>query len=330
MKKKAIIKILKIVIPIFIGIYLTWYFFSGLTDEEIQQTKDAFFEANYFWVLLGLFVSWLSHLSRAYRWRFLLNPMGYFPSLSTCYHAVMSGYVINFTVPRSGEIARAGLLTTYEDVPFEKSFATIVVERIIDVIMLGLVVVITGFLQTDNERFKAITQHPPSENNNEWFLYTLLLTAIAGIITLTLYFKHKKFQSFVKNKIRGFYEGILSVWRMDKKWSYFLHTFFIWGCYILTIWIIAQAFEETKDMPVGAIFGAFVVGAAAITILPGGIGAYPTWVNAVLVLYNIHFPAFGIFLWVIQTALLVVLGLLSLFLIQKKEKINPTPKIKSL
>ena len=154
--KQKIFKILKIVIPIGIGVYLTWYFFNGLSEEEIEQTKNAFLEANYFWVILSLIVAFLSHLSRAYRWRFLLEPMGYKTRLSTAYHAVMSGYIINFTVPRSGEVARAGLMTNYEKVPFEKSIATIIIERVIDVLMLGVVVLISGYLQTNSEEFSQI------------------------------------------------------------------------------------------------------------------------------------------------------------------------------
>lgn len=75
-------------------------------------------------------------------------------------------------------------------------------------------------------------------------------------------------------------------------------------------------------MSIACVFGAFVVGAAAIALLPGGIGAYPTWITAVLLMYGMDFPAYGIFIWVVQTALIVVLGLISLFLIQRKPKLN--------
>lgn len=64
----------------------------------------------------------------------------------------------------------------------------------------------------------------------------------------------------------------------------------------------------------------FVVGAAAISLLPGGIGAYPAWLTSVLLIYGIDFAGFGIFTWVGQTLMLVVLGLISLFLIQRQPK----------
>lgn len=313
------IKILKIGLPIAIGIYLSWYFFSGLTDKQIDQTKNAFYNANYFWIFLSLFVSLLSHISRSYRWLFLLETMGYKPKFSNAYHAVMSGYVINFTVPRSGEIARAGLLASYEKVPFEKGFATIVVERVVDVIMLGIIVLITGYLQTDNEAFKQITKSTEGGSNN-LIWYALIGALVFGIIGLVFYFKNAKFKSFVNEKLMGFYEGLKSIWTMKKKWAYIFHTLFIWFCYVATVWIAALAFEETKDITVGCVFGMFVVGAAAISLLPGGIGAYPAWTTSVLLLYGVDFAGYGIFTWVGQTIMLVLLGLISLFLIQKQPK----------
>lgn len=317
--KKVLIKSLKIGLPIAIGIYLSWYFFSGLTDKQLDQTKNAFYNANYFWVFLSLFLSFLAIISRSYRWLFLLETMGYKPKFSNAYHAVMSGYVINFTVPRSGEIARAGLLASYEKVPFEKGFATIVVERVVDVIMLGIVVLISGYLQTDSEAFSKITQSPEGESSN-LILYILGGMFVFGLIGLIFYFKNKKIRTFVNEKLLGFYDGLKSIWTMKKKWAYIFHTVFIWVCYVGSIWIAALAFEETKDITVGCIFGMFVVGAAAISLLPGGIGAYPAWLTSVLLIYGIDFAGFGIFTWVGQTLMLVVLGLISLFLIQRQPK----------
>ena len=50
----------------------------------------------------------------------------------------MIGYVLNFTIPRSGEVGRPGFLAKKENLPFDKVFGTVVAERIIDVIMLLL------------------------------------------------------------------------------------------------------------------------------------------------------------------------------------------------
>lgn len=286
----------------------------------MEETKNAFLSADYLWVGLGLFIAFLSHFSRAYRWLFLLRAMDYQPKLSSAYHSVMSGYIINFTVPRSGEIARAGLLATSEKIPFEKGFATIVIERVIDVIMLGFVVLISGYLQTNSDEFQKITEQGAVVESSSWMFYAVIAAALLGLIGLLFFLKNEWFRNFVLTKMRGFYEGLKSIWTMKQKWAYIGHTLFIWVAYVGSIWVFAQAFPETSGMSLACMFGAFVVGAAAIAVLPGGIGAYPTWVNAVLVLYGINFPAYGIFIWVAQTVLILVLGLLSLYLIQRKKK----------
>ena len=319
--KESVIKLLKIVVPISIGIYLTWYFLSGLDAIQIQEAKDTFVRADYRWVFLGLLIAFLSHLSRAYRWIFLLEPLGYHVRLSNSFHSVMAGYVINYTVPRSGEFARAGLMASYENVPFEKGFATIVIERILDVIMLGLVFTITGILQTQTDHFDAITNAETAKNPSNIVYSILILGFIFAIIAVIFYIKSEKFKSFVNEKILGFIEGLKSVWAMNKKWAFLAHTVFIWSCYVGSIWIFAQAFPETSMMELGCVFGAFFVGASAIAILPGGIGIYPLWVTQVLLIYNIDYAGFGIFIWVVQTIFIVAIGLLSLFLIQRQPKL---------
>ena len=156
MIKERLIKILKIIIPISIGVYLTWYFFSNSSIAERQHMLAAFKGANYWWIMVALVVAFLSHLSRAYRWKYLLHPLGYKPKLSLMYHSVMIGYIINLTIPRSGELARAGYFSKYHKASADKTFGTIVVERVIDLIMFGLVIFIAGLLQTDQEQFNQI------------------------------------------------------------------------------------------------------------------------------------------------------------------------------
>lgn len=321
--KSQLLKILKIVLPLGLGVYLTWYFFSGLSDDEVTQAKNAFSEANYFWVVLSLILAFLGHLSRAYRWRFLLEPLGYKPKLSNAYHAVMSGYIINYTIPRSGEVARAGLLAQSDKVPFEKGFATIVIERLIDVIMLGGIVVITTLLQTNSDQFEEIMNNNEEGGNSTlWFILGGML--LFGCIGLVVYFKNAKVKAWINNKLLGFWDGLKSVWTMKRKWAFVFHTVFIWGTYIGMMWVSTLAFPQTENMPIEAILGAFVVGAAAIALLPGGIGVYPIWVTGVLALYDVKFAGFGIFVWVTQTALIIVLGLTSLFLIQHQKKTDLT------
>lgn len=299
---------------------MTWYFIAGLSSKDINDIKTSFREANYFWVALSLVLAFLSHLSRAYRWLFVLEPMGYKPKLINSYHAVMSGYVINYTVPRAGEVARAGLMATYEKIPMEKGFATIVAERVIDMLMFLIIFFISGLLQVNAKEISTITQQDGEQSFLIWYIVGAFL--VLGFIGLFIYVKNPKLKKFVNEKLLGFWEGLRAIWTMKKKWAFLAHTIFIWGCYVGMIWVSAQAFPQTENLPIGCIFAMFVVGAAAIGATPGGLGLYPLWITGALAAYDIDFKAFGAFMWVTQTGLIVVLGLLSLFLIQRQPKLN--------
>lgn len=169
--------------------------------------------SNYTYIVLGLFLGLLSHLSRAYRWRFQLEPLGYNIKLGNSIMAVFVTYLINYTIPRAGEVARASLLTNYENVPFEKGFGTIVAERVADTLVMLCIIAITLFLEFDFIYNFLIAK------------FNLLKTSIilAGFLILVLvFFRYvKRSRSKLAQKIKGFvnglFEGALSIFKMKKK-----------------------------------------------------------------------------------------------------------------
>ena len=70
----------------------------------------------------------------------MIEPLGYKLRFSNSVMAVFSAYLINYTIPRAGEVSRATILSNYERVPFEKGFGTIVAERIADVLVMMLII----------------------------------------------------------------------------------------------------------------------------------------------------------------------------------------------
>ena len=130
-------------LPLTFGGFLVWY---SLSSISIATLAAYFQNANYWWIALGLFFGVLSHLSRAYRWKFMLEPIGHKPKLTNSVLAVLVGYLVNLAIPRAGEVSRAAVLTNYEDVPFEKGFGTIVAERIADLVMMLLIIIILSLI----------------------------------------------------------------------------------------------------------------------------------------------------------------------------------------
>lgn len=127
---KHLSKILKTLLPLLLGVFLIWYMVSSATPEEREKLWVNIVEADKFWIAASLILGLLSHASRAYRWKFLLEPLGYKPKFYNSFMAVMVAYLANLGIPRSGEVLRGATISTYEKVPFEKAFGTIVSERI--------------------------------------------------------------------------------------------------------------------------------------------------------------------------------------------------------
>ena len=108
-------KSLQITLPLAIGFGLVWYSLRNIKPEEFI---GYFLEADYTWIALGLFFGILSHLSRAYRWKFMLEPLGFNPKYANSVMAVLIAYLVNLTIPRAGEASRAAVMSNYEGIPF--------------------------------------------------------------------------------------------------------------------------------------------------------------------------------------------------------------------
>lgn len=290
---------------------MIWYSLNSATPQERQDLLDNITAANPWFILLSMLFGLLSHLSRAYRWSYLLEPMGYKPKFSNQFMAVMVAYLANFGVPRSGEILRGVSLSTYEDIPFEKVFGTIISERIADFIMLLLVVGIAMIMQTDD-----LLAYFQNNQINPILTFGVLLAILAfGVIVLKL-IKRSKHGIFVKFKkfAKGLLEGMRSILKMKNKWGFLFHTLFIWIMYVLMFYVIIFTVPELSNTSFGIVMVAFVVGSFAISATNGGIGVYPIAIGASMMLFGIDKQdgeAFGWIAWGTQTLLIVIVGGLS-------------------
>lgn len=321
MNKKARIKTLKIVIPILFGVFLIWLTYTKTTPAERADVLGYIKDADYFWVAISLLLGTLSHASRAYRWKFTLAPLGYKPRFLNSFMAVMIAYFANLGIPRSGEVLRATTLTTYENIPFEKAFGTIVAERIADLIMSLLFIFIALILQYDMIIDVLSTAFFATHNKITGNPYTLLFISvfliIAGFLIYKLLKKSKNLLLLkIKTFIKGLKDGVLSIITMKKKWAFIAHTAFIWTMYFLMFYVIFFCLEETINTPVSTALVAFVTGSFTIAATNGGLGSYPLVIQETLNFFGISNQsglAIGWILWSAQTLLNIVVGVLSFF-----------------
>ena len=313
--KKQIGKWLTVIIPLLIGIGIIYYQYTTLTAEEIGKIKISFEKANYYFIILSLVIACLGYWSRAYRWKFSLNHLGYETKFSNNFFTVCVSYLVNLTVPRSGEISRAALLKKYENVPFDKAFGTIVAERIVDLLIFFLFVFI-GFVS----QFDKIYQFLLSENVS---FQSLIITAIVGVFlffVFILIWIYAEWQIILKlkKKLSGLVEGITTVYKMKDKWKYIFHSFFIWFSYLMMFYVAVFALPETSEINFDIVIMGFIFGSLAVGFSNGGLGAYPFSIALIFSLYGITKDvgtAFGWLVWTSQTILTIILGLISYILL---------------
>lgn len=328
--KQAALRLLKVGLPLAIGIWLVLYFYRALDPAQREELFAAFGQADLRWMALAILVGWLSHVSRAWRWRYILRPLGHRPGFWNCYHAVMAGYFLNLFLPRAGEASRAISLSRTEKVPFEQGFGTILAERAVDLLMLLGIGGLTLLLQLDKlDLFRARIaafrqgQGTPAEGPSawSWLMGALLLAGLAGVLLLR---KRPLWRAKAMDLARGFLEGLKAVFRTRDRAGFLLHTVLIWAAYVGMFQSGFLALPSMAAVPLAGVLAGFTAGAIGIVLVQGGVGVYPAFVALITSVYmppagdaliNPDALAMGWLLWTAQTLLLIVLGGLSLLLV---------------
>tara|TARA_B100000767_G_scaffold219924_1_gene208103 strand:- start:60 stop:1022 length:963 start_codon:yes stop_codon:yes gene_type:complete len=310
-KLKAILKIL---VPLSIGLFFIFLTVNTTSNEERELIYSYIKNADYRFLFLSVFFGLLSHLSRAYRWKFLLAPLGYKPRFINTVLSVLIAYIANLGIPRSGEILRATTLSSYEKIPFEKTFGTVIAERLVDMIILFSIILLAlsfhfeliwNFLKE-----KQVSMIRP--------LYWFFGSLIPVIYVIRFLFKQERHPAIIKikNFLKGLTEGILSLKKMPEKGAFIAHTLFIWIMYIAMFYVVKWAVPETSTLGLNALLPAFVIGGLAISASNGGIGIYPFSVALMLATFGVSNEsglAFGWITWTAQTLMIIVFGSLSFF-----------------
>ena len=333
--KKIILSVLKVLIFLSLGILLIWLAVRNLTENDKAEITKSLTEANYVWVAFSMLCGILAHLSRAIRWRILLNTLGFNPKTQTTFYAVMIGYLGNLALPRLGEVLRCGILKRYENIPITSSLGTVIAERIIDLFFLFALFILSLFIEYKrmHNYIDENILHPIKNKLHALADSNLLMVMIVITALLLLLFMLRKrirsnpFAGKIKELAIGFFNGIKTVAKVDKPMAFIFHSFFIWAMYLMSVYISVFTFKETESMSLTDCLAIMCFGSLGVIATPGGIGAYQWIVLQIMLLWGYTTSigvAFGWVVWLSQTAVVLIVGLLSfaLLAINEKKKVN--------
>ena len=331
---KKVTDILKYLVLLSIAVALLLFAFRGMDINSIIQ---QILHADMFWVAVSGLISTIAFVARAHRWNLLIEPMGYSPSLKNTTYCVLVGYLVNFLVPRLGEVSRCGALSKVENVPFNKLLGTVIIERVIDVLSLLVCIILAAAIEykrlgnffSENifdpvvSRFQQLTNSP--------LILAAIVVVLLGVVTGFVYFfkktKQKGSESLISRLIKGFIDGLKSVSQLKRPGLFIFQSIFIWVLYYIGVYVALFAFPFTRDLGAGAALFLLVAGGIGMsTPVQGGIGAYHLFVSQGLVLYGVMEEkglAFAGMLHGLQFLLVIVFGAISFFLLFSGKKAIP-------
>ena len=307
---KSFISALRNLIPLGLGVFLIYYSLSTITADQRILIWSYIKQAHPLPILISIIFGALSHISRAYRWKFLLNPLGYNPSFINLTGAVLINYLSNLGIPRSGDVLRVTVISAYEKIPFSKGLGTVISERVIDLVMMMMLVFSAMYMGGDwvQEQLGGSTVLLVS--------FGVFIGLVVAIMAFPFLINTKRFPYLarIKDFFLNIVQGIVSIRSIPNAFAFWTHTVFIWLMYILMFWAIQFSLPEAALIsPQVALIG-FVAGGLSIVITNGGVGLYPIAVAAVLSHYGVSYEmalAYGWIAWSTQTLMILLFGGLS-------------------
>jgi hypothetical protein len=308
-----------------LGVVFVWFAY-GQIEKNKTEIISAFTNADYFWVFTCAFIAFLSHVVRAFRWKYLLEPLGYKTSFFNAFAAVFIGYFGNYApVIRLGEVYRATIVDRYEKIPFQTGFGTIITERLVDTLLLFVIFGLTllfQFSELIGLSHKYILD-PMSEkygNMSTTKVIILLFIAISCVVALFAFRKKiaDKLQGKFGNFIKGFLDGLLSIRKMKNFWAFAFFSVLIWTMYFYSTYFCLKALPETKIIGHKECLTIMLFGTLGVVFSPGGLGAYHLIVAGILTYYGIKdAPSVALpwLVWTASFAMISFFGLLSIILL---------------
>ena len=317
-RKKIFKKVLQVIFPLLLGIFiLVWVY----RDFNFQRVGEVMFHGmDYGWIALSLVLGVFANLFRGWRWRLALEPLGEYPKTANCVYAIFISYASNLVIPRVGEVTRCGVLSKYDGISFPKSLGTVVSERMIDTLCVGLITGIVLLLQMPvfatffAETGTNVGRYAEVLTSGHFYLIILCVLAILVLA----FFLIRNIALFAKLKgiLQNVWQGIVALKDIKQIPLYIIYTLGIWACYFLEFYLAFFAFDFSAGLGISAGLVMFVVGTLAVIVpTPNGAGPWHFAVMTMMMLYGVGKEDAGIFALLvhgIQTFLLILLGIYGL------------------
>jgi uncharacterized protein (TIRG00374 family) len=262
---------------------LLWMFFRNV---NVAEAWHAVLHANPGLIALAVSVTFVTYSIRAQRWRILLSPLGPV-RFKIAFRTTVIGFTALFLLPgRVGEILRPYLLARHEGLNATSAFATVVVERLLDMttvlLLFAVALPFSGVDVGPEVRFAGI------------------LAAVGAVLAMVLLFflaghperlgrlagrlgrrLPERMSTAFARIVQTFAEGLIVMRNPGHLAAAAIWSIAVWLSISLGIWIASNAF----GLHVSFIGSFIVVGYLAVGVsvpTPGGAGGFHYFYKAAL------------------------------------------------
>jgi uncharacterized protein (TIRG00374 family) len=294
----------------------------SLHKLEIKQITETIYKGNFLLVIPVLFISIIVYFFRVLRWELLFRQINQDIPKSNLSIALCIGYLVNFAIPRLGEVTRCAILKKLNKTPINQSFTTVIFERTIDVITLLIISILAIILEYANHTslLKSFINFDLIPTNQ----VIGLLIAFATLIIFVVYLIYKT-ENKVKTWLQGFWISIKMLAKIKSIFLFSIYTICIWICYFLMTYLWFFTFTESSNLSYYMAFQIMIVGSfvRSIPLQAGSAGAYHYGVSQAFILLGISSitaNALAIIIHGFQTIFTFIIGSLAYMAFVYKSK----------
>ncbi len=267
--------------------------YLAFRGQDLGTLQDELLRTNIFALCLGTALQLFAHFIRAWRWKYLLKPFKEHTNLFTAFKAVMVGYALNNVIPRAGEVGRPLIISKREKIPFAGALGTIVLERVFDIFIVGVLLFISYVLYAD-----TLTASFPELIATTTPIIIIFIVALVFFIAAVLNEKvhhfierviakmPKKIAAAVIKLFKTFTDGLRGLNRRSAL-PLLGGTAVVWFLYWLSMYAFMLTLPSAEFGAIGFGGTTLLLTLSAIAVViptPGGLGTYHYFISQTLIL----------------------------------------------
>jgi len=256
-----------------------------LHNVDLRRVAADIVRARPGWLALSLASTVLTLFIRAFRWRYLLAPLGS-ASFGNAFRATAVGFAATAILPaRAGEVIRPYFLSRHEPMSATGAFATIILERVLD--SVTVVLLLASFVAVFGRDVAAA--HPVAFQAVTWAGITAGCAAAAALVFLFMLAGNperlgatmSRLERVLPSALAGliarvaekFARGLGAIRQPPRLIGAMLLSFPLWLCIGFGIWAAARAFDFAVPFTGSfLLLSLLVIGVAVPT--PGAVGGF--------------------------------------------------------